>query len=314
MTYALVLASPTIAAPLIGSDQMLAAFLAGRTPHTLAAYRRDLEDFRGFVGAETVEAAARMLVGSAHGQANGLALAYRAHMVERGLQAATVNRRLAALRSLVKVANVLGFIPWTLAVESVKAQPYRDTRGPGLPTYRLMLAAAAAQHPAKAARDVALLRLLHDVGLRRGELVGLDMADVDMAGARLMILGKARSQREPVTIPPPTAAALAAWVALRGDAPGPLFASFDRSGKGTGRLTGDAVWRIVGALGEAAGAKVRPHGLRHLAITSALDATRGDVRKVQRFSRHRDIRVLAVYDDNRTDMGGEVAGMVASLV
>ncbi len=56
---------------------------------------------------------------------------------------------------------------------------------------------------------------------------------------------------------------------------------------------------------------VRPHGLRHLAITAALDLTQGDVRAVQKFSRHRDVRVLSVYDDTRADLGGEVARLVA---
>jgi integrase/recombinase XerC len=66
-------------------------------------------------------------------------------------------------------------------------------------------------------------------------------------------------------------------------------------------------------LGDEAGATVRPHGLRHLAITRALDAFNGDVRKVAQFSRHKDIRVLTAYDDNRRDAGGEVAAAVANL-
>jgi integrase/recombinase XerC len=52
--------------------------------------------------------------------------------------------------------------------------------------------------------------------------------------------------------------------------------------------------------------------LRHAAITEALDVTGGDVRRVQKFSRHRDVRTLTTYDDNRTDMAGEVAKMVAA--
>jgi len=56
---------------------------------------------------------------------------------------------------------------------------------------------------------------------------------------------------------------------------------------------------------------VRPHGLRHAAITHALDVTGGDVRRVQKFSRHRDLRTLTVYDDNRQDIAGQVAAMVA---
>jgi len=42
--------------------------------------------------------------------------------------------------------------------------------------------------------------------------------------------------------------------------------------------------------------------------------TGGNVRAVQRFSRHRDVRVLERYDDNRRDLGGEVAKQVAASV
>jgi hypothetical protein len=63
----------------------------------------------------------------------------------------------------------------------------------------------------------------------------------------------------------------------------------------------------------AAGMTARPHGQRHAAITSALDATLGNVRAVQRFSRHADVRTPQVYDDNREDLGGKVAALVAAL-
>lgn len=46
-------------------------------------------------------------------------------------------------------------------------------------------------------------------------------------------------------------------------------------------------------------------------MTGALDLTGGNVCAVQRFSRHADFRVLMVYDDNRTDLGGQVAALVA---
>ncbi len=50
------------------------------------------------------------------------------------------------------------------------------------------------------------------------------------------------------------------------------------------------------------GFKTTPHGLRHAAITEALDATGGNVRAVQKFSRHRDLLVLNRYDNSRQDM------------
>ena len=48
-----------------------------------------------------------------------------------------------------------------------------------------------------------------------------------------------------------------------------------------------------------------------MAARAAREVTGGDVRKVQRFSRHRDLQTLVVYDDNRVDLAGEIARMVA---
>jgi integrase/recombinase XerC len=69
-------------------------------------------------------------------------------------------------------------VSWTLAVENVKAQAYRDTRGPGLEAYKAVRAVAQAQPGTKGLGDVALLRLLRDLGLRRGEAVRLDVSDL----------------------------------------------------------------------------------------------------------------------------------------
>jgi integrase/recombinase XerC len=294
------------------SDRLVAAFLAGRNVRTLAAYRADLEAFRLFAGEKTTEAVAQRLLNSAHGDANGLALAFKSRMVEQGLAPATINRRLAALRSLVKLANTLGMVPWALIVENVRSQSYRDTRGPGRDGFRRLWARGQARPDAKGLRDSAIIRLLHDIGLRRGEVVSLDVEHVDLDGTRVFILGKGRTEREPITLPAPTKTALVAWLEVRGTAPGPLFLNYDRAGKGDGRLTGAAVYHVVRTLGDAVGMNVRPHGLRHLAITEALDLTQGDVRAVQKFSRHRDVRVINRYDDNRQDLAGDVARMVAS--
>ena len=91
---------------------------------------------------------------------------------------------------------------------------------------------------------------------------GWTFRTLDLAGDRIMVLGKARWQKEPVTLPEPTKAALEAWLQARGTEDGPLFVNFDRAGKG-GRLTGSAVYFIVRGLGTKAGLTVHPHGLRH---------------------------------------------------
>jgi integrase/recombinase XerC len=297
--------SPATAA----AQQLVAAFLAGRSAQTLRAYRQDLDDFAGWLGVQDLDAAAAALLGRGPGPANALVLHYRAALLERKLAAATINRRLAALRSLVRVARTIGAVSWTLEISGLKATAYRDTRGPGLAGVRQLLRAAAGRQDAKGQRDVAIVRLLFDLGLRRSEVAALDVADVDLTAGTIAVLGKGRRETQPLTLPAPTAAALEAWLAIRGTQPGALFPNLDRARKG-GRLTSSSVYRLVRQLGADVGLIVRPHGLRHAAITAGLDLT-GDLRAVQRFSRHADVRTLGKYDDNRADLGGQVAQLVA---
>lgn len=88
----------------------------------------------------------------------------------------------------------------------------------------------------------------------------------------------------------------------------------NRASPGKARLSPIGLYGVVRDLGRKVGLKVWPHGLRHTAITEALDLTGGNVRAVQRFSRHRDVRILERNDDNRRDLGGEVAKQVAAGV
>ncbi len=293
--------------------RLLDDFLAGLNPNTLRTYRQGLTDFASFVGASDANHAAASLMAGGHGEANHMALAYRANMVERDLAANTINSRLAALRSLVKLARTLGMIGWAIDVGNVKARPYRDTAGCGALGYRRLLAHLDGRGDPKTVRDRAIVRLLFERALRRGEVASLDVEHLDLDTGTVSVLGKGHTDRESLTLPEPTRRALADWLAIRGAQPGPLFTNVDRARKGTGRLTGAGIWAIVTALGDATGQHVRPHGLRHAAITKALDATGGDVRAVQRFSRHAKVDTVLVYDDARRDLGGDVAKLVADV-
>lgn len=305
--------------PAIPRPDVMAAFLAGRNAQTLKAYAADLEDFARFVGAVSSSAAVATLLELSHGDANAAALAYRAHLVGRGLKSATIGRRLTALRSVVKVARQLGRIVWSLDVESPRVVPYRDTKGPGDAGWHVMLARAKRGAEAggpKFVRDLALIRLLHDLALRRGEVVALDLADVELDAdpPTIAVVGKGRTDRERLTVPALTRHALLDWIEIRGGEPGPLFCRLDRAAiTGGTRLTGTAVYQIVRALGARSGLArpQRPHGLRHQAITSALDLLGGDIRSVQRFSRHADPKTVMRYDDQRRDVAGDVAKLVS---
>jgi len=316
------LKSPAVIPPrLIGPEDVLAAFLAGRNAHTHRAYDADLRDFSRFVAIEEPRLAVASFLSSDRGDAHAIALAWRVHLEARGLAPATIARKLAALRAVVKLAGQLGQVDWELTLASPRAEGYRDTRGPGDDGYRKVRELAKAEAETgdpKRVRDYSALRLLHDLGLRRGELVGVDLADVETGAdgvpQRVWIKGKKRVHKEALTLPPATGRALGDWIAARGDFEGPLFVRLDRgAGPAPSRLTGRAVALIANQLGERAGLprRLAPHGLRHQAITSALDKTGGDVRKVQRFSRHADLKTLVVYDDRRRDGAGDVSRLLA---
>jgi integrase/recombinase XerC len=59
---------------------------------------------------------------------------------------------------------------------------------------------------------------------------------------------------------------------------------------------------------------VSPHRIRHSGITAALDATDGNVRKVQKLSRHANLNTLMIYDDNRQNIQGELSDLLSDLV
>lgn len=288
-------------------------FLQGRSVATIRSYRSDLADFAIFLGTESLHDAALRLLADGPASANVLVLRYLNALRERGLKSATQNRRLASLRSLVSLARTVGLVNWALEVRGPRTQPYRDTRGPGLDGVRRVLKQLGRRRTPKAIRDIALVRLLFDLALRSNEVLTLDVEHLDREHARLHVLRKGRSERELITLPEGTLAAVVRWLDVRGDDPGPLFINVDRAGKGQ-RLSANGLYRLIRRLGQDIGCRLRPHALRHAAITVALDLTSGDVRNVAKFSSHRSLETVLLYDDARTDAAGEIAKMVAEAV
>jgi integrase/recombinase XerC len=156
---------------------------------------------------------------------------------------------------------------------------------------------------AKGKRDYALLRLLWGNALRRNEVSQLNISDFDPETKTLRILGKGRgTQTEVIDLGTGTVQAINQWLATRTNVQddSPLFVSLDYA-TGGHRLTGDGIRKMLVKLCNKAGIKkqMSPHRIRHSAITAALDATDGNVRKVQKLSRHRKLDTLMIYDDNR---------------
>jgi integrase/recombinase XerC len=295
---------------------LLADFFRGKDPKTIRAYSQALQDFRAFLGETDLNAAARVLFGGSQGEANGTVLKYKAELISRELSPATINQRLAAIRSLAKIARTLGLIPWGIEIKNVQAETYRDTRGPGRDAWEKLLAVARGQRGGKALRDVALLRLMHDLGLRRAEVARIDFEDVDLAGGTVFVLRKKHLQKTLLTMPGPTIEALEAWMEARAEKNGPVFVNFDRAKKGEGeRLTDGSIYRTVRSLGEKIGIQTRPHGLRHLAITEAVKAATAagiGLEEVRDFSGHKDVKTLLIYRDRERNVQGQLAALVAA--
>jgi integrase/recombinase XerC len=318
MANQLILAPTTALDQPLDVNRLVEAWVSGRSPKTVEAYHGDLAAFVRWRGASSVgDELARFLSGTM-GAANEQLHKYRGDMLDKGLAPATVNRRLSAMRSVVRLGRRFGMVQWSLEVDGVKAQAYRDTSGPGLQGMAKAIHAAAAQrHAAKAARDVALLTLLHDLGLRRNEVVTLDLEHLDLYASRVWVLGKGRRERAAVTLQAATIRALDAWLKHRGKEPGALFfnLAWTKGGRqpGTARLTGRGIHHVLKGIGVDADIVLRPHGIRHSSITTGLDRTK-DPRAVQQHARHASIETTMHYDDNLQDLGGVVSKAVSEAL
>jgi integrase/recombinase XerC len=296
--------------PAVPETDLIEAWLEGRQLSTIAGYRHDLEHFARFVAEHSGHPDAPALpVGKSidlffavpAGHANGIVLAYRNHQLAAGLASATIARRLAAVKSIVKVARTLGRINWTIEVQSPRHEDRRDMSGPtDSDRKKLMKALKGRGETKQAARDRALYALCFTMALRRSEVVGLDLADVDFAAGTLSVTRKGKREKAARPIPPNAARALGEWIVARGRHDGPLFTRVDR--EGNTRLSGEAVRLVFERLGKEAGLakSIRPHGLRHAAITRLRSLGETD-RDVMALSGHSDPKMLGRYDDRKKE-------------
>ena len=292
----------------------IVSFLREKSPSTLTAYKRDLLDFTSFIPACDVEEGIRTFFGLNQGQANFLVLNYKSHLKKRGLQSTTINRRLAAIRSIVKLANLVGLIRWKLDVSNLPVDVYRDTRGPGKDAFQQMLKACNNQQFPQNIRNKAILRLLFDLALRRSEVSALEIEDIDVFRSQISIIGKGRTQKQILSLPNITREVLNEWVKYRDRCSGPLFINLSRSRPANERLSSNGIYKIVSMLGKRIGLDVRPHGLRHSAITEACKKAaeyKIGIEEVMDFSRHRDIRTLLIYRDRERNAQGIVANLIS---
>ncbi|MFN3242962.1 MAG: tyrosine-type recombinase/integrase [Planctomycetota bacterium] len=214
---------------------------------------------------------------------------------------ATANRMLSALRGVLREAWRLGHIA---AEDFHRAVDLKPVRGATLPAGRTLTSgeihalfgACCDDRGPAGVRDAAILGVLFGAGLRRQEVVLLDVGDFDADCGELRIQGKGSKEREAFATNG-ILEALRDWIAIRGVDAGPLFVPISKSGKlGSGRLSAQAIYNLLRTRSTQAGVKrLSPHDLRRTFATMLLEAG-ADVAVVAGLMGHASIETTRRYD------------------
>jgi integrase/recombinase XerC len=249
------------------------------SPHTLRAYRTDVERFLADVGAARPQ------------RVRAAEIRHWLRTVDGRLDRSTIARKLSAIRGLFR------FLVRTGRMSRDPSAGVATPRGPRrLPVHLSLdetdrLLAVPAGASLRDARDRAILEVLYSAGLRVGELTGLDWDRVDWDADVVHVVGKGRRER---LAPLGRAAreALERYRRLLGwPRSGPVF----RNLRG-GRLTARSVARLLTRLLDAAGVRrpASPHALRHTFATHMLGAG-ADLRAIQEMLGHRSLSTTQRY-------------------
>lgn len=230
----------------------------------------------------------------------------------------TTNRMLAALRGVLKEAWQLGLMDaeryqHASTVENVPW--YIAPRGRIVTTTEIqaLFAACASEGTVAGVRDIALLTVLFAGGLRRSEVVALDVRDYDASSGALTIRGTQNARERTVYARDAAAQALERWIAIRGTRPGPLFVPINRGQKillRDERLTEQSVHKVLLKRGQQAGVPAfSSQDLRRSFISGLLDAG-VDIATVQRLAGHCSVATTQRYDRRTEASRRELARML----
>jgi len=146
-------------------------------------------------------------------------------------------------------------------------------------------------------RIKAILSLLILQGLRQVELTRLDLSDLDLVAKTALILGKGMDDKELIDLHPTTVKTLQNYLLSNKIADGALFVSNSNHAKNI-RLTTRTIRRLVKDVFIQVGIDKNTHGLRHYFTTQLIKTYKSDLLEVARYTRHRSLEMLQVYNDS----------------
>jgi integrase/recombinase XerC len=219
--------------------------------------------------------------------------AFAAACYRKGLSARSIQRRLSAARTFYRYLTREKHVKKNPVV-AVSA-PKSGKRLPGnLDADRMARLLDIPGKETIVVRDRAILELLYSSGLRLGELIDLDMGDVDLADQTVRVTGKGNKDRI-VPVGQHARQAISEWLPLRAD-----FAKGDGKAlfvsKQGNRLSPRSVQSRVSYWAKRQGidTKVYPHLFRHSFATHLLESSH-DLRGVQELLGHANISTTQVY-------------------
>jgi len=260
-------------------------------PRTIETYRWCFRDYEAFV---TKQLGGTALV--THFTAD-TCRAYQYDLAARGLQTSSIRVRLATLGSFGKWAVRRDKLPRNPV--DVLTRPRRKARLPRVPRWETVeLLLTRCTDP----REKALVALMCYGGLRRSEIVALDVGDIAPGLGLRRVRGKGGAEAA-VLLPEVAQRILADYLATEratAMATEPLFISrFKTKGGGQwveGRMKDHRVWKIIKAIGARAGVpELHPHAFRHSCGVELLRRSHGNLRAVQEHLRHADIQTTTLY-------------------
>lgn len=256
------------------------------SPHTVAAYQRDLAKLTQLtVGKPLAELSVADIRGAI------------VKLRGQNLSAASVARQLSSWRGFYGFAcRRLGYAnnPCTGLRPPKAAKTLPQVLSPDTCTQLLNGDHAAADDDALPARDRAMFELFYSSGLRLSELADLDLNDVNLQSGEAQVTGKGRKTRI-VPVGQAALTALAAWLRQRSPLARDNTVALFLNQRGT-RLTPRSIqlrlnrWALQAGLNQ----HVHPHLLRHAFATHVLQSS-GDLRAVQEMLGHASISTTQVY-------------------
>jgi site-specific recombinase XerD len=238
---------------------------------------------------------------------------YRMYLESRRLAANTINQQLAAVRRLAHEAADAGLLSPDLAagisrVKGVKQLGHRSGNWLSLEQCSEVLSRARGDLM-REKRDYAMLALLFGCGLRRSELVGLEMSDVQKRQehwAIVDLIGKGGHIRT-VPIPEWAKRALDEWTVAARITDGRIFRRVSRTGKVWGKaISQNVVWYGVKGCCEKAGLeRIAPHDLRRT-CAKLCHSSGGEIEQIQFLLGHASVQTTERYLGCKQNLGQPV--------